>query len=202
MVSRGCVLSAITNFGAMPCSHIFFVPAFGSLSLGVGIAVSTLDSLPQPDRGFRARAWCLFFRGCSTQRALLRPPKRGGRYRNGRRRGRHNLLFMLMLFNTTRTHSGFSSFQLLFKHNGQRATFRTSCCCSTQRARARAPPHLRAPKHGSHTGASAAAREASIGSQMQPRTLETIHRVDRHRELTRELTREFTIELTRELTLS
>ena len=37
---------------------------------------------------------------------------------------------------------------------------------------------------------------------MQPRTLETIHRVDRHRELTRELTREFTIELTRELTLS
>ena len=31
---------------------------------------------------------------------------------------------------------------------------------------------------------------------MQPRTLETIHRVDR------ELTREFTIELTRELTLS
>ena len=41
------------------------------------------------------------------------PPdsKRGDRYRNGRRRGRHNLLFMLLLFNTTRTHSGFSSFQ-------------------------------------------------------------------------------------------
>ena len=69
---------------------------------------------------------CRSFFSCAlllnTTRARARTPpdsKRGDRYRNGRRRGRHNLLFMLLLFNTTRTHSGFSSFQ--FKHNGQRA---------------------------------------------------------------------------------
>ena len=39
----------------------------------------------------------------------LRTPKHGGRYRYGRRRGRHNLLLhrpLLLLLNTTRTTSG------------------------------------------------------------------------------------------------